>query len=319
MDAAGPIDREAVSLDFADYLDAKCALDERSLNTDVRQACSQRLGTSRPLLRWLDVGTGTAAMVRRLLKSDIRASLAITALDRDARLLDIATAKLASELEQSGYRTLARSHGIEAQRSEHHISIGFACTDLFDFEAGHPDRFDLITAHALMDVVPLPTALSRFSAWLEPGGLLYSTLTYDGDTALFPPYCDAPFETALLAQYDTSMEHRRVLGEATGGARAGRRLHGALSQAGFDVIAYGSSDWNITPLEGRYRDRDADVLRTLLAYIRKEGERHPPIDPIDLARWYGERRRSIERAELGMIVHQLDMLAVRREGFTALT
>lgn len=299
-------------IDFADYLEAKFALDERSLNPHVRQACIEHIGASQPLLRWLDVGTGTGAMVRRLYR-DIPCPLSITALDQDSGLLDVASAKLKAELERDGYRILTSRRGIEVDTSARRIAIDTACCNLLDFEPRTAGRFDLITTHALMDVVPLEATLSRFAGWLAPGGLLYATLTYDGETTLYPLYGDQSFEAALLAAYDASMERRRVQGESTGGAHAGRRLHAALSRMGFDVIAYGSSDWDITPLANRYRDRDADVLRALLAFIRDEGERAPAIDPASLAHWYAERSAAIDTAVLGIIVHQIDLLAARRE------
>ena len=43
------------------------------------------------------------------------------------------------------------------------------------------------------------------------------------------------------------MEQRRVDGQATGGAYCGRRLHELLPEYGFDILAHGSSDWNIAP------------------------------------------------------------------------
>jgi trans-aconitate methyltransferase len=303
---------DAPPLGFAEYLEAKFALDERSLNPHVRQACIERIGSSRPVLRWLDVGTGTGAMVQRLHKN-IPGSLSITALDRNAALLEVASAKLKADLERDADRMLTTRRGIEAHMAARRVFIDFACCDLLDFEPRTAGRFDLITAHALMDVVPLEATLSRFSAWLSPGGFLYATLTYDGATTLFPLYEDRPFEATLLAAYDDSMERRRVQGEATGGAHAGRRLHTLVSRMGFDVIAYGSSDWNITPFGRRYRDRDGDVLRALVSCIRDEGERAPAIDASRLARWHAERSAAIDRADLGIIVHQLDMLAARHE------
>jgi hypothetical protein len=108
-----------------------------------------------------------------------------------------------------------------------------------------------------------------------------------------------------------------VQGEPTGGARSGRRLYSLLAETGFDVAAYGSSDWNITPREGRYRDRDADVLRALLFMIRGESERQPGIDRDRLARWYAERSAQLESGALGMIVHQLDIVATRRQDLIA--
>ena len=313
------IDGSSAPVGFADYLEAKFALDERSLNPDVRQACVDRIGSERRVLRWLDVGTGTGAMVRRLISCGLRPALAITALDRDAELLAAASIAINAQLETLGYGTLVHSAGIDAQRSGQSISIAFQCRSLFDFELVKPACYDLITAHAFMDMVPMAAALSRFSRWLAPGGVFYATLNYDGDTAMFPVYRDEAFETGLLAEYHASMERRRVLGEPTGGAHSGRRLHALLSGIGFDVLAYGSSDWDITPREGRYRDRDADVLQTLLAWLHDEGAQQPAIEPAALAHWYAERRARIESSELGMIVHQLDVVATRRAGARALT
>jgi SAM-dependent methyltransferase len=319
MHAPPAADHAPSSTAFADYLEAKFALDSRSLNADVRQACIERIASRRAHLRWLDVGTGTGAMVRRLVKNGLRASLSVTALDADAGLLDIASSKLVTDLEDGGYNTRLHGVGIEAAKADQRIVVHLPCCSVFDYQPGSPAAFDLITAHSLMDVLPLEPALARFSAWLAPGGMFYATLNYDGDTGLFPVHDDEAFECLLLAEYNASMERRRVQAEATGGAHAGRRLLTALSRMGLDLIAYGSSDWNVTPFEGRYRDRDADVLRALLAFIRDEAEHAAAIDRPGLAHWYAERRAAMARAQLGVIVHHIDILATRREGFTALT
>ena len=316
MRAAASVHRDSPAFDFGDFLEAKAALDERSLNAGVRHACIERLRCHQPVLRWLDAGTGTGAMVRRLLRNGLPPPLSITALDRDAGLLDVASAKLAAQLEQDGYHTRTHGRTVAARKADHRVTISLHCADLFQLESQAPAQFDLITAHALMDVVPLHSALSRFRNWLAPGGLLYATLTYDGKTAFFPPSADIEFESTLLAHYDASMEQRRVNAEPTGGAHAGRRLHAALLQTGFDVIAYGRSDWNVTPFEGRYLDRDADVLRALLGYIRGEGECAFHIDRKRLARWHAEREAAIDRSELCITVHQLDVLARRAGGLT---
>jgi hypothetical protein len=251
-------------------------------------------------------------MVRRLLRCGLHGSQSITALDPDAALLDIAASRIAGELAGRGYRVLRHGRGIAGEGVDHRIVVHLPCATVIEFHPEGAGRFDLITAHALMDVLPLEAVLSRFSGWLAPGGLLYATLVYDGDTALFPAYRDQAFEATLLAAYDASMERRRVQSESTGGAHAGRRVLGALWRSGFERVAYGSSDWNITPLDGRYRGRDGDVLRALLGFIHNECAREASINGPRLACWYTERCAEIERAELGMIVHQLDILAMRR-------
>jgi SAM-dependent methyltransferase len=304
---------------FADYLEAKFALDERSLNADVRRAVLDRLGRERRVLRWLDVGAGTGAMVRRLLAADPAGSVQITVLDRDPGLLGLAPAAIADALSRLEYTVRRRGSTIEAARRGREIHVDFRCSGLMEFD-GADRSYDLVTAHAFMDIVPIDPAVSRIAAWLAPGGLFYATLNYDGHTTLFPLYADPAFEDAILAGYDRSMEERRVDGEATGGARSGRRLHRALHASQFHVFAYGSSDWNITPAADSYRDRDADVLRTLLAVIREESERSPLFDRGRVARWHAERTDQLARGELGMIVHHVDLGATRlQQRLVALT
>jgi SAM-dependent methyltransferase len=296
---------------FADYLEAKLALDDRSLNTDVRQTALERLTPASAVLRWVDVGTGTGSMIRRLLNADLHRAVEITALDRDGTLLEIASSKIFEELVRLKYEVQRRRDFIEARKADRKIRVDFRCCRLLDFEPGTA-CYDLVTAHAFMDIVPIGPAVSHFASWLAAGGVFYATLNYDGDTALLPLYGDSAFEDAALTGYDASMEKRRVDARATGGARSGRRLHNALREGDFDVLAYGSSDWDITPRAGIYRDRDADVLHALLATIRTESERNPTIDSEKLARWYASRSAQIETGELGMIVHQLDVAAIRR-------
>src|SRR5258708_2831947 len=101
-------------IELADYLEAKFSLDERSLNRDVRGVCLERLARKRGVLHCLDVGTGTGAMVRRLLDSGLGASLAITALDRDASVLKTGSVATAAQLERLGYRTFVHASGIGA-------------------------------------------------------------------------------------------------------------------------------------------------------------------------------------------------------------
>lgn len=274
---------------FADFLQAKFALDERSLNREVRGAFLDAL-RSLPRIQCLDVGAGTCATLRRLLNSALTTPLCLTALDRDPGLLDIARQEAAGWL-----------------RNKQLTTIRFAASELKDYR---PDRlYNVITAHAFLDIAPLPEALRLFAAWLQPGGYLYASINYDGDTALLPEYDDASFEARLLGHYNHTMERRRVDGQATGGAYCGRRLHGLLPEYDFDVLAYGSSDWNITPFLGEYRDGDAICLMALLEMIRGEGESSALFHQDQLDRWREDRLRLLQRRRLGLIIHQLDLLA----------
>ena len=173
-------------------------------------------------------------------------------------------------------------------------------------------RYDLITAHGFMDLVAPVSTLQRFEQWLSLGGLFYTTLNYDGGTFLFPGYEDGGFEARLLQAYDESMERRQLDGEATGGSRTATRLINALSHREWRLLAYGTSDWNLTPIAGVYRDRDRFCVQALLDFMRREAELED-IAHDELMRWFDARNRQLSDGVLGLIAHQLDILAQRLE------
>jgi hypothetical protein len=240
------------------------------------------------------------------LNSGLTTPLSLTALDRDPGLLDIARQEAEGWLRALGLDPRIEAGAIRTQ-GERLMAIRFAVGELKDYQ---PDRlYNVITAHAFLDIAPLPEALRLFAAWLQPGGYLYASLNYDGDTALLPVYEDADFEARLLGHYNHTMERRRVDGRATGGAYCGRRLHGLLPEYGFDILAYGSSDWNIAPFLGEYRDSDAVCLNALLEMIRAEGQSSGLFQQDQLERWREDRLQLLRRRRLGLIIHQLDLLA----------
>jgi SAM-dependent methyltransferase len=289
---------------FADFLQAKFALDERSLNREVRAAFLDALH-SLPQIHCLDVGAGTGATLRRLLNSELATPLSLTALDRDPGQLDIARQEAAGWLRALGLEPRMEAGAIQTQ-GERLTAIRFAAGELKDYR---PDRFyNVITAHAFLDLTPLPEALRLFAAWLQPGGYLYASINYDGDTALLPVYDDAGFEARLLEHYNHTMERRRVDGQATGGAYCGRRLHGLLPEYGFDILAHGSSDWNIASVLGDYRDGDSVCLKALLEMIYGEGQRSGLFHQDQLDRWREDRLRLLQRRWLELTIRQLDLL-----------
>lgn len=289
---------------FVEYLDVKFDLDERSLNREVRGAFRQALHRL-PKVECLDVGAGTGATARRLLQLGLATPLSLTALDCDGALLEIAREDAAKRLRDLGRRPAIEAGAIYDSASA--TELRFVACALKDYR---PDRpCNVITAHAFLDVVPLAQTLRSFAAWLQPGAYLYATINYDGDTALLPTYDDAAFEAGLLSHYDDTMERRRVDGLPTGGARCGRRLHRLLPDSGFDIVACGTSDWNITPFLGTYRGGDTVCLQALLDMIHAEADRCGRFDAGQLARWREDRTRLLRRRRLGLIVHQLDLLA----------
>ena len=297
---------DAEATGFEEYLEAKFALDERSLNASVRGALLEEL-QGRGHLTALDLGSGTGAMVRRLLRWFPGTDLSVTALDRNAELLATARLHIRNELQRAHFVINEHASGLCAESIGRTVSVEFACCEIGEFDRPAAS-YDLVTTHAVADLL-VPVALCRrIERWLRPGGYWYASVNYDGGTFLFPSCDESDFERELLECYDRSMEARRIDGQPTGGARSGSRLVSALAASSWTTIAYGTSDWNLTPLRGVYRDCDSACLSAMLAFIHGEGEQGG-LDPVHLARWTALRARQLVRGELGMIVHQLDLLA----------
>jgi hypothetical protein len=194
------------------------------------------------------------------------------------------------------------------------VSVRLLHADLLD--PGLPSLlgragFGYLTAHAFLDLLPLPRALRVMRELLVPGGLLYATLNYDGSTVLLPEDRDPGFERDLLRAYDRSMEGRCVDGEPSGGAFSGRRLRAELERGGFRLLGEGRSDWNVPPAGGPHEAGTACFLGALLGLIAAEGLRAPGLDSGALRAWYGRRTADLAGGCLGLAARNLDLLAAR--------
>jgi SAM-dependent methyltransferase len=302
------------AIDIPAYLEAKFPLDSASLNRRVWRRFRRRL-EALPDPRLLDLGTGTGAMLRRCLALNLKGAPRLVGIDSDE--LSLGMARRRFETLQAEPRA-PRTQSIPAP------AIRLIRLDLLG-AALHPQRrsksarppFDCITAHALMDLLPLEPVLAWVRTLLRPGGLFYASLNYQGLTRFFPAYMDPAFEAALLMEYDRSMEERRAAGLATGGSRSGSRLCAALKSRGFQVLARGRSDWRLRQ-RGRADAKEDKTPRrvlceTLVTMIYREllESRAMPGREDRLALWYQSRLRAARGNRLGLRVRHLDILAVR--------
>lgn len=301
-----------MSISFRDYPDIKSALDERSLNPQVHSAFLHAL-RGRDRLTCLDLGTGAGASLWRLLSTDLSADLAITAVDQDRDLLEFAFRRIAIMLRARGFEVVTPTgNSIQARRGNRAIAIDFVTADFKDFNTdGEIKQFDAVIAHQVMDGLPTQPMAGRIAGWLKPRGVFYATLNYDSGTTLFPAYRDAALEQRILAIHDEAMEAQRVWDHPTGGARSGPRLYAAMLENSLDLLAYGSSDWNITPMRRAYRDQDGLCLERLLGTMRDEAAQSGGLNEAVLNIWHRDRCLEIDCRTLGLIVHQIDILGQR--------
>ncbi|PWH11692.1 MAG: hypothetical protein DDG60_16940, partial [Anaerolineae bacterium] len=200
-------------------------------------------------------------------------------------------------------------------------TVHFVQADVFDFIRSHQAQSaDLLIAHAFLDLLPLPDSLTALFSLLQPRGLAWLTINFDGVTSIEPAFRLVGTEDTVLSPptaetVDALIErlyHQTMDTRPSGGdSRTGRHLFGHIKQSGGEIIAAGASDWIVHPLNGQYPAEEAYFLQFILHFFESALSNHPELDPRLLQAWLKQRRAQIERAELIYIAHQIDFL-IRR-------
>lgn len=271
---------------FTRYLAAKRPIDDRSLNHAVWGALLSEL-PSGPL-DILEVGAGIGTMIERLADRGLLARGGrYTAIDADPANIAEARARLGAA-------------GLP-------VSLELAAADVYDYALHARGRhWDLLIAHAFLDLVDVPRLLPQLFALLRPGGLFYFTINFDGLTIL-EPSVDPEFDRRVVGIYHQTMDDRRVDGQPTGGSRAGRALLGQIPLAGGEILAAGASDWIVLPRQGRYPADESYFLHHILHFFEESLIGRPELEPQRLSSWLARRREQVDAAELILIVHQIDV------------
>jgi SAM-dependent methyltransferase len=275
---------------FTHYLAAKRVVDDRSLNHHVFQTLQSALPAGP--IDVLEVGAGTGAMLERLVARGLfPAGGCYTAIDADAvnvaearQRLAAANLPVAVELEATDVRAFARR------------------------ERGRR-TWNLLVAHAFLDLMDTPRLLPELFALLRPGGLFYFTINFDGLTIL-EPLIDPGFDEQVIGLYHRTMDERRIDGRPTGGSRAGRALLSQIPAAGGVITAAGASDWVVLPQFSGYSTDEAHFLRHLLRFFEESLTGRPELDSSRLADWLARRHAQIDRGELIFMAHQIDVCGV---------
>ncbi len=300
---------------FQRYLAAKISVDDRALNKDVWRALARAQGpwSHRPL-HVLDVGAGVGTMAQRLWRWRLHPRIFYTGVDVDPDNIAHASKRLRAWAHDLGASVLATSTGFTLSASGRQMAIRLVAGDALAFvhEPRQAGVWDLIIAHAFLDLVDAAAFLPGVMAALRPGGLGYFTLNFDGVT-IFEPVADAPFEARLMTLYHRSMDARRVEGRPSGDSRTGRHLFGHLRAAGAEVLAAGASDWVVIPRGGGYPHDEACFLHFIIHTVHQELAGHPQLDGAQVDAWAQRRHHQIDAGELVYIAHQLDYLARKPE------
>ncbi len=305
---------------YSRYLAAKKSLDDRSLNPRVWQRFAEALpqaGQDRPL-RLLEVGAGIGTMVERVLEKRLLSRATYTAIDVEWATITEAARRLPRWAGQHGFHVsqappsqdrCRRLRFQSGQEGGQDIAVELEAVELSAFVRREQGRrtWDVLLAHALLDLVDVPSVLPGLVSVLSPGGVLYCTLTFDGAT-IFQPQLEPQLDAQIEALYHRTMDQRRIAGVRSGESRAGRHLFGHMRTAGVEVVAAGSSDWVVFAGSDGYPADEAYFLHCILNTVETTLTGHPELDAKRFTAWLARRHAQVEHGSLVYIAHQLDLL-----------
>jgi SAM-dependent methyltransferase len=242
----------------------------------------------------LEIGAGIGTMVERLVAEGVVGNGRYTAIDNQPANINTARSRL--------------------NNLPPDLSLTLETINVFDFAArGQGKRtWDVLIAHAFLDLMDIAAALPVLLSLLKSGGLCYFTLNFDGVTSL-EPAIEPEFDALIEQFYHQTMDERVVNGRYSGDSRSGRHLFSHLRQNNIDMLAAGSSDWVVFAGKAGYPADEAYFLHFILHFIQQSLSNHAQLDAAQFEAWIAQRHAQIETGELVYIAHQLDFLG-RKQG-----
>lgn len=307
-------------INYQRYLASKKSVDDRALNALVWQALgkhfdsivARRANRSEPI-HILELGSGIGTMLERFVERGLLSR------KNGVHSVYVAVDELATNQETAADRLSCLN------LDSHGVQLILETAELFDYlgqakrqiSNGEQKPFDLVIAHAFLDLVDASAALQSIKAVMQSNGLLFTSINFDGATIL-QPEVDPAFDVKLEALYHKTMDERVINGKRSGESRTGRHLFGHLLEAGFDLQEAGASDWVVFAVTNEsdgqkvYTADEAYFLHFIVETMHGALKDDTHLDQEQFAAWTAERHRQIKMGELVYIAHQLDFLALNR-------
>ncbi len=297
---------------FARYLSAKKSIDDRALNRcvwDRFRATLATLDKSKPL-NVLEIGSGIGTMFERSIQWGLIEAVQYTALDAMPENTLEAKSRLPLWADKLGYcvnnisENEFRFHG-----SGIDATLDLQTGDFFEFAQRNAsaERWDVILANAFLDLVDVRKTLPIMLNLLNPEGLLFFTINFDGVT-IFEPGVDRDLDLLIERLYHQTMDERTANGQVSGDSRTGRHLFENARNNGLDILEAGSSDWTVFAGKDGYRQDEAYFLHFIIHTIYLALKGRPEIDERKFRDWIVTRHSQVEKRELVYLAHQVDIL-----------
>jgi hypothetical protein len=294
---------------YTRYLAAKKSVDNRAINNHVWQVLLDSLpqtSAEKPLSVF-EMGAGIGTMIERMLEWNLFRNADYTAIDAQSENIRHAQRRLLAWATKHGYQAAERTNGLLICEEGIEVNTNLVDIDLFDFIADQQNlgTYDLLVAHAFLDLVDVPDTLPQIFNLGQKDSLFYFSINYDGLTIL-EPIIDQEFDQHVLKLYHRTMNERIQDGKRFGDSRTGRHLFEHIQNSGGQILAAGSSDWFVFPGPDGYPKDEAYFLHFIIQTIDQALNTHPELDVTQFEEWIRLRHTQIERQELIYIAHQLD-------------
>ncbi|HEY3313483.1 MAG TPA: class I SAM-dependent methyltransferase [Anaerolineales bacterium] len=287
---------------FTRYLLAKQSVDDRALNREVYARLTSSLPDGQ--LRIIEVGAGIGTMLTRLLCWRLFTRAEYVLVDALPENSMFAAEWLPDWARENGMKVEAvAANRLRLHDEQRQVNVQIEQADVFDFIRSAPEPADLLVAHAFLDLLPMPESLRGLFSLLNPGGLAWFTLNFDGVSSLEPPI-EPGLDRKIEQLYHQSMDTRPNGGDS----QCGRHLFGHIAGLGASILAAGSSDWVVHAVRGQYPGDEAYFLQHILSFFEHSLGDQSELDKETFQRWLSKRRSQVERGELVYIAHQLDFL-----------
>ncbi len=285
--------------DFPRYLASKKSVDDRALNQGVWDALAEYLDDPWDV-EILEIGGGIGTMIERLLERDTLQHVHYTLLDEQPENIAAARERLPQWADEHNFLTSWDGEKLVFWKNGQVTKVTFLAEDLFDFLARRPaeQQYDLLIAHAFLDLVDIPATLPRLFETIKPEGRFYFTINFDGETIFEPA---VPGDNEIMAAYHRTMNERIIDGTLSGDSRAGRHLFTHLRATSGQILAAGASDWIVY---APYPADETYFLHFIVDTVR--GALDGKIAPRQIENWASARHAQIESGTLVYIAHQLD-------------
>jgi hypothetical protein len=300
---------------FTRYLEAKKSVDDRSLNRNVWEALasSRSANSAEQPIKVFEIGAGIGTMLARMIEWDLLQFGEYTGIDYQAENIQHAQIYLQKWAEQRAFEVRKSQEGLLILGKGTEVHVKLVPADLFEYIESHQAAdWDLLVAHAFLDLVSLPDTIKQIFNWGQKNFLYYFTINYDGLTIL-EPVIDSNFDQLVFSLYDRTMNERFKNGVRFGDHQTGRHLIDYIPQAGGSILSAGSSDWIVYPRSEGYPKDEAYFLHFIIHTMYEALRNHPHLDSQQFAQWIDLRHAQIERAELVYIAHQIDFLGTAKD------